>query len=169
MTTTAPPSAALASSPLTASERAELLARYDNGFASIEAALAGISEEELDRRPTPDSWSARMVVHHLADSESRSYQRIRRLIAEDTPQILGYDEGHWAKVLRYDRPIAASLAVVGATRAATSELIALLTEDEWRRLGTHSESGAYGAEEWLRVYVAHAEDHAAQIRTARVQ
>ena len=169
MTTPPPPTTPLTARPLTVTERAALLRRYDEGFALIEAALAGITETELDSRPTAEAWSPRMVVHHLADSESRSYQRIRRLIAEDTPAILGYDEGHWAEVLRYDRPIAASLAVVGAVRAATAEFIALLSEEEWQRPGTHSESGSYGAQDWLRVYVAHAEDHAAQIRAARGQ
>ena len=45
-----------------------------------------------------------MVVHHLADSETNSYLRLRKLLAEDGPTLQGYDEAHWAEVLHYDRP-----------------------------------------------------------------
>ena len=41
----------------------------------------------------------------------------------------GYDEAHWATVLHYDRPIEASLAVLRAVRAASSELLDTLVED----------------------------------------
>ena len=39
-----------------------------------------------------EGWSPRMVVHHLADSESNSYLRLRKLLAEDRPIVQGYDE-----------------------------------------------------------------------------
>jgi hypothetical protein len=140
---------------------------YRAGAAAVESALAGITEMELDRRPTDGSWSAREVVHHLADSESMAYIRLRRLIAEDNPRIQGYDEPVWAQRLHYDRPIAASLAVLKAVRAASLELLEVLSEDEFGREGTHSESGAYTVQGWLRIYTRHAADHADQIRRAR--
>jgi hypothetical protein len=42
-----------------------------------------------------------------------------------------------------------------------------LSEEQWRRAGTHSESGSYSVEDWLRIYGGHAHDHADQIRRAR--
>jgi hypothetical protein len=42
-----------------------------------------------------------------------------------------------------------------------------MTEDDWRRTGTHAESGPYSVEDWLTIYAAHAHDHAAQIKRAR--
>ena len=83
-----------------------------------------------------------MVVHHLADSESMAFTRLRRLIAEDEPVIQGYDEPEWARRLHYDRPIESSVAVVGAVRAASLSLLESLTAAEWERTGTHTESGA---------------------------
>jgi hypothetical protein len=108
-----------------------------------------------------------MVVHHLADSEATAYVRLRRLVAEDEPVILGYDEPEYARRLHYERPIATSLAVLRAVRAASLELLESLTPAEWTRTGTHSESGPYSVERWLGIYAAHAHDHAAQIREAR--
>ena len=137
------------------------------GSAAVDAALDGITEAELDRRPPDGSWTAREVVHHLADSESMAYIRLRRVIAEDNPVIAGYDEPTWAQRLHYERPIATSLAVIHAVRAASLELLQSLTEAEFARESTHTESGRYTVEGWLRIYARHAASHADQIRRAR--
>jgi hypothetical protein len=154
---------------LTDASALDLVARYRAGAAHVDAALAGAAEADLDLRSAgPDSWCARQVVHHLADSETNSYIRIRRLLAEPAPTaIQGYDEAHWADVLHYDRPIAASLAVFRAVRAASSELLDTLVDADLQRSGSHSDSGTYSVRDWLAIYADHAEAHAAQIRAAR--
>lgn len=148
-------------------ERHELLDRYRSGYAAVEGALADITDEELDR-PGPDGgWSARQVAHHLADSEATAFVRLRRLIAEDEPTIVGYDEPEYARRLHYERPVGSSLAVLRAVRLASLELLESLTPAEWARRGTHTESGPYSVDDWLGIYATHSHDHAAQIRTAR--
>jgi hypothetical protein len=149
-------------------ERTALIDRYRTGAAEVGAALAGITDEELDKSPAEaDAWTARQVVHHLADSEAMAYIRLRRLIAEDEPVIAGYDEPEWARRLHYDRPIASSVAVLAAVRAASLDLVERLTDAEWSRSGTHSDSGAYAVDDWLRIYANHSHEHADQIRRAR--
>jgi DinB superfamily len=153
---------------MTPNERADLIERYRAGASAAEDALVGISDEELDRRPPGDGeWTAREIAHHLADSESMAYIRLRRLVAEDDPLIQGYDEPEWARRLHYDRPIEPSLAVLRAVRAASAQLLESLDDAEWSRAGTHSESGPYGVEGWLRIYAGHPSEHAEQIRRAR--
>jgi DinB superfamily len=147
--------------------RADLIALYKAGVSEVEAALEDAGETELDAVPAEGEWSARMVVHHLADSESNSYVRVRTLLAEDEPFIQGYDEKRFASRLHYDRPTEASLAVFRAVRASTVELLDRLGDEDWSRAGTHSESGPYSMDEWLEIYAAHAFDHAEQIRRAR--
>jgi len=51
-------------------------------------------------------------------------------------------------------------------RASSLELLASLSDAEWERAGTHSESGRYSIDDWLRAYATHPHDHAAQIRRA---
>jgi len=148
-------------------DHAALLDRFRSGYADVEAAIAGISEAELDH-PAPDGgWTARQVVHHLADSEATAYVRLRRLIAEDEPLIQGYDEPEYSRRLHYDRPIASSLAVLRAVRAASLSLLESLTPAEWDRQGTHAESGVYSVDRWLEIYANHSHDHAEQIRAAK--
>ncbi len=81
--------------------------------------------------------------------------------------IQGYDEPEYARRLHYDRPIAPSLAVLRAVREASLHLLEALTPAEWDRSGSHSESGRYAVDDWLRIYASHSHDHADQIRRAR--
>ena len=147
--------------------RRALIEQYKEGHRVVAEALREVSDAELDARPGPNEWTAREIVHHLADSEMTSAIRVRRLLAEDRPLIGGYDEVEFARRLYYDRPIAASLEAVKAARSTTAEILERLSEAEWTREGTHSESGRYTVETWLEIYAAHAHDHAAQIRRAR--
>ena len=151
---------------LTSTDRQALLDRYATGFAEVADALDGATDEDLDRHG-PSGWSSRMVVHHLADSETNAYVRLRRLIAEDDPQIVGYDEEEWSRRLHYDRPIETSLEVLQAVRGASEQLLRTLTDEEWARTGTHSETGTYSVDHWLDIYAGHSPDHANQIRRAR--
>lgn len=143
--------------------RKRLLAQYRDGYRAVSEAVAGLSDAELDHVPA-DGWTPRQVVHHLADSEITSAVRLRRLIAEDQPVIHGYDEEEFARRLYYDRPIGASLEALKGARLTSAEIVERLSEGEWGRTGTHSESGAYSVETWLEIYAAHAHDHAEQIR-----
>lgn len=148
-------------------QRRALIDRYRNGPRVVIEALAGADDDELDRAPGEGEWSARQVAHHLADSEATAYIRLRRLLAEDDAVIPAYDENLFARHLHYDRPIAASLEVLRAVRAASAELLDALTDEEWQRTGAHSDSGSYSVETWLEIYATHAHDHADQIRRAR--
>jgi hypothetical protein len=148
-------------------ERKTLIAQYRDGYAAIAEALLKITPEELDARPGPGRWTPREIVHHLADSEMTSAVRLRRLLAEDRPAIVGYDQNEFARRLHYDRPHESSLELFKYARLATAELLECMTEAEWQREGTHSEMGPYTVENWLKIYAEHAHKHARQIRAAR--
>ncbi len=150
---------------MTKQERDPLITQYAAGYDEVEKALRGLPPEKLTAHPIPGKWSAAEIVHHLADSESVSAQRIRKLLAEDHTVIQGYDQETWATRLRYnERDLAPALEAFRATRATTSQLLPGLTEADWAREGWHTESGRYSAETWLRIYAVHAHNHAAQIR-----
>jgi hypothetical protein len=147
--------------------RKELGAKYKDGYRAVAEALSGATDAELDAHPAPGKWSARQIVHHLADSEMTSAIRVRLLLASDRPQIVGYDQDEFSKRLHYDRPIDASLAAFKAARQTTADILDRISEADWAREGTHSEHGRYGMDTWLGIYGPHAHDHAAQIRKAR--
>ena len=153
---------------MTPEDRKKLITQYNDGYRVVAEALAGATDAQLDARPAPGKWTAREVVHHLADSEMTAASRLRLLVATDRPQILGYDQDQFARTLFYDRPIAASLDAFKSARRATAEILERMTDADWARAaGTHTEHGPYTPDLWLEIYAAHAHAHAEQILVAR--
>ena len=151
--------------PMTREERDALVVRYRDGAAEFRAAMADVTDAELDERPIDGEWTVREIAHHLADGELNSAIRLRRLIAEEDPVLQGYDEMTFVRRLHVtDRPIASSIDAAAAARASTLTILEALTEDEWTRTGTHSEQGPYSVEAWLLDYANHPWDHAEQAR-----
>jgi len=149
-----------------AQKRKELIDLYKDGYRAVAEAVAGATDEQLDARPAPNKWTAREVVHHLADSEMTAAIRLRLLVALPNPQIVGFDQDEFSRVLYYDRPIEASLDAFNAARRSTAEILDRLTPAQWLRQGTHTEHGAYSVERWLEIYSTHAHKHADQIKVA---
>ena len=149
---------------LDAAAREALITRYANGPALLRAALAKVPEKARQWRPKPSEWSAHEVIVHCADSETTAAGRIRWIVAEKDPVILGYDQDRWATTFDYhSHPLEPALAAVDAVRANTVALLRRLPADAWAKEGRHTESGRYGAEDWLRIYAEHLEGHARQI------
>ncbi len=152
---------------LSPAARETLIQQYADGPRRLKAALATVPPAALSWRPAPGEWSAHEVVCHCADSEMNAAARIRYVVAEKEPVIMGYDQEEWARTLDYaSHPIEPALATVEAVRANTTALIRRLPESAWSRRGHHSESGPYGAEDWLAIYAEHLENHARQIEAA---
>src|SRR5262249_8721612 len=150
---------------MTPEERNTLIQQYAAGFAEVMNALEGFPQDSLSSHPIANKWSAKEIVHHLGDSESTSALRLRRLLTEDKPVIQGYDQDDYAIRLKYnEREMAPALDAFRAARETTTQILKLMTDSDWLREGEHTESGRYTPEDWLRIYAAHAHNHAAQIR-----
>ena len=98
-------------------ERAALVEQYARGPERIREALARVPGEALKWRPEPGKWSAHEVAVHCADSETNGALRIRYLIAEKEPLIVGYDQDAWARRFDYHaQPLEESIAAAAAAR-----------------------------------------------------
>ncbi len=150
--------------PLSREERASLIDRYARGPTLLKAALAKIPAQALKWRPGPKQWSAHEVIVHCADSETNAHTRLRYLLAEAKPVIVGYDQERWAGALDYHTlPLEPALATVEAVRANTVPLLRRMIDADWQQVGEHTESGKYAAEDWLKIYAEHLEKHSRQL------
>ena len=153
---------------MTPEERHVLIKQYGDGYDEVIRALDNFPAESLGAHLIPGKWSAREIVHHLGDSETASAIRLRKLLVEDDPVIQGYDQDQFATRLHYnERDMAPALEAFRAARETSMQLLPMLSNSDWQRAGTHTESGRYTLEDWLRIYAAHAHNHAAQIRRLR--
>jgi hypothetical protein len=154
---------------MTSQERQKLIAQYKEGYNEVTRSLEGFPASLLTSHPIEGKWSAAEIVHHLADSETTSGLRLRSLLVEDHPRIQGYDQDAYAERLNYNnREMAPALEAFRSARTTAAQLFEFMSDADWRREGTHSESGLYTTEDWLKIYAAHAHNHAAQIRRLRV-
>jgi len=145
-------------------ERQALIGRYADGPRRLREALSHVPDAARRWRPAPGKWSVHEVICHCADSETNAAMRIRYVLAEQSPTIVGYDQEAWAQQLDYsEHPLEPALATVEAVRANTVPILARLPENAWTRQGTHTESGRYSVEDWLRLYAEHLEVHSRQI------
>ncbi len=150
---------------MTQRERQAKIEQYAEGYEQVAAALDGFPGEALVAHPFAGKWSACEIVHHLADSESVSGQRLRKLLSEEYPVLHGYDQDAYAVILRYNlRDMAPALDLFRAVRLSTVQLLRQMGGEDWTRPGWHTEHGLYTAETWLDIYSVHAHNHAAQIR-----
>lgn len=153
---------------MTHAEREQLIAQYAAGYDEVVESLEGFPEDQLSAHPIQGKWSAREIIQHLADSEMNAAIRLRRLLAENRPVIHAYDQEDYAARFNYnERDIAPALDSLRSSRATTMQIIQHISDADWAREGWHPESGRYTAEDWLRIYAAHAHNHAAQIRRLR--
>jgi len=145
---------------------AKFASDYEASTQLFLAEVKSLNASDLDRSDV-EGWTPRQVIHHLADSETQSYARLRRLIAEPGTIIQGYDEVKWADspTLGYsDTDVTTAIEVFAAVRKSSYQLILRLTEAQLENSGTHSESGEFSVRKWLESYTNHPKDHAAQIR-----
>lgn len=142
---------------------------YAQATAEFDQLASAVPPELLGSRQ-PGEWSARQIIHHVADSEAQSYARLRRLVSEPEGSIIqGYDEGAWAEceALGYETlPVENSLAVYRAVRDSSLDVLRRLTPEDLDRQGVHTESGDYSVRTWITNYTAHPIDHADQLRRA---
>lgn len=150
------------------SETKELLERFRRGAELIATVMTGAAGSELDFVPEPGKWSVRQIVAHVADSEIVGADRFRRIIAEENPTLIGYDQDAWARNLNYaHRKTSDSLETFRRLRAENWELLKDLPEAAFERKATHSERGPITLRDLLKTYAAHPEAHARQLREVR--
>jgi len=147
-------------------ERQELIEKYGRAYEDFATALKSIPREAWAFKPEPKEWSVHEVVIHLADSETNSYLRARRLIAEPGQPLMAYDQDVWAIELDYhSQSTEDAMAVLKGVRQMTYDLINGLPDEVWSNTAVHPEyDEPYTFEQWLRIYADHPYVHIEQIQ-----
>ena len=147
-----------------------LIDQYDAAGPALRPAIAGLSREDLLAHPVPGTWSIQEVVIHLADSDGIGIDRMKRMIAEERPLLIGYDETKFAQRLCYaDQSAADAVELFDLNRRQFARVLRQLPRDAWARPGVHSERGLVTLGGALPHYVHHFEHHLKFIREKRAK
>jgi hypothetical protein len=97
---------------------------------------------KLDVSYREGGWTARQVIHHLADSHANAYVRHKRTLTEDYPTIAPYDEVSWAELTDVTAvPIEASLQILQGLHLRWATLLSTCSDAQWERTAFHPGSG----------------------------
>jgi hypothetical protein len=130
----------------------------------LRALVNGVDAGRLRRRPGPGEWAIIEVVGHLADTEERALDRVRRMLAEDHPQLEPFDQAALAVQRRYlDLDLQAELARLEQLRGQHLAVLDGLDAPGWERTGQHGQHGAMSVELYETHVAAEEVDHLAQI------
>ena len=148
----------------------ELLERFRQGPEVVAAAIRDAAGSELDFKASPNQWSVRQIVAHLADAESANVVRLRQVISEDHPTLAPFDQNAWAERTDYSkRNPSQALETMRRLRVDNYELLKDLPAEAFSRTGNHLRRGIMSLLDLLRLFTEHAENHAQQIRQVRAQ
>jgi uncharacterized damage-inducible protein DinB len=146
----------------------QLIDRFVAGGDTLAAALEGVTQQQLDAHPGPGDWSIRELVVHVADSDAIALDRMRRVIAEDRPQLLGADESAYVRTLHCDKQsIDDAVQLVAIGRRQFGRVLRALDRDVFDRVGVHNEAGELTVLDLLRIYADHLEYHVGFLRAKR--
>ena len=137
-----------------------LIDQYLKGSDDLRMAVRGLEREDLLAHPVPGTWSIQEIVIHLADSDLVISERMKRVIAEDNPPLIGFDESKFVRNLHYaEQSVEDAVNLLELNRRQMARVLAKLSDSAFDRKGTHNERGVMTLETLLRGAVTHLAHH----------
>jgi hypothetical protein len=153
---------------LSPEERARAIDSIAAAPKALRAAVAGLSDAQLDTPYRPGGWTVRQVVHHVPDSHANAYVRFKLGLTEDGPTVRAYNEADWAELPEAKgAPIEPSLAFLEALHVRWVLALRGIRPEEWGRGLVNSESGPYTLDQLLAMYEWHGRHHVAHVTELR--
>lgn len=139
--------------------------------ARMRAAVAGLSDAQLDTPYRDGGWTVRQVVHHVADSHVNAYVRVKLALTETSPLVKPYDENLWAVLPDSRMPVAPSLAILDGVHARWVALARSMDPGQFTRTITHPEyrEGPLTLDFVLQQYAWHGRHHVAHVTALRTR
>jgi hypothetical protein len=154
----------------------QLIEQFAGGGEKLSLAIRGLTREDLLWTPdemdakTIGKWSIQQVVIHSVDSDLVCSDRLKRMIAEHNPTLIGYDENKWVANLFYDDQDAEdAVELLDANRKLFATVLRKLPESAWSRKGNHNERGEIAVGGYLKSTVEHLEHHISFIHKKRAK
>lgn len=136
-----------------------------DAIAAFPAELkAAMPAAQLDKPYRDGGWTARQVVHHLADSHMNAFIRFRLALTEDKPTIKPYNEGEWAKLPDMKLDPSISIQILDGLHQRWLAMLKTFTDADFAREAVHPEHGPRTIDWFLQLYAWHGRHHIGHIK-----
>jgi len=150
------------------SQLKQFISEIEQTPARLRAALAGLTEPQLETPYRPSGWTVRQVAHHLPESHMNAYVRMKMALTEDNPTIKPYDEARWAETPDVrNTPVAVSLTLLESLHQRWVVLLKALGPTDFARTFVHPESGSWTIGRYVAPYAWHGKHHVGHITSLR--
>jgi hypothetical protein len=144
----------------TKQELQECISRIESLPARVEALFKNLSAKQLDTTYRDGGWTARQVLHHVADSHTNAYIRVKWTLTESTPTIKAYDEKLWAETPEIKLDPAISITLLKALHAKFVALLKLLSDNDLQKQFVHPETQKHvRVDRMIALYAWHGDHH----------
>ncbi|MGL4632212.1 MAG: YfiT family bacillithiol transferase [Leadbetterella sp.] len=133
----------------------------------LKESVSAITEKQLDTPYRPNGWTARQVIHHMADSHTNMYVRVKLALTEENPRISPYEEQLWAGLSDYMLPIESSLQMIEAIHLKLVNVLKSLSEKDFEKMYFHPQNGnSVPVRNVIHLYKWHGLHHLEHIKLA---
>jgi len=154
----------------TADERQAAIDSLAAAPAKFRAAVAGLSDAQLDTPYRAGGWTVRQVVHHVPDSHVNAFIRLKLALTEDNPTIKPYDQEAWSRLEdARSTPIETSLMLLDAIHDRWLRVLRAMSPSDFARTLYHPENDPMNLDQLLALYEWHGRHHTAHITNLRAR
>jgi hypothetical protein len=145
---------------------------FETGGEILRKAIQGLTRDDLlwvpPRNEDVGLWSIQQVVFHLMDDEIIWTARLKSVIAEDNPKIMGFNESKFAAKLFYEaQDPNVAVKILDLNRRQFATVLRNLPESAFSRTGDHSDIGIFSLEQGITWEVEHLHHHVHYIEMKR--
>jgi uncharacterized damage-inducible protein DinB len=145
----------------------EQMARMDRTARDLAAAIAGMPDHLLAKRPDDENWSALEVLCHLRDTEESFMTRFWMVMAMTDPKFPPAEPDRWASERQYQRNDAReAIEAFRVRREETLRFLRGLRPEQMERGGLHATRGRMTIADFVGLIAGHDDNHLDQLRRA---
>lgn len=137
-----------------------LTERLSNQHKTIASIIIKLNNRQIQQRQITGTWSIHENIAHLAKYQPMFIDRIRKIIAIDTPMFEAYNADNdpdfeiYCAFTTYEL-----LKKISADREVIHQLIIHLPPDKLDRIGNHPKYGSLSILEWTEFFLLHEAHH----------
>jgi uncharacterized damage-inducible protein DinB len=145
----------------------EQMARMQRTADDFAAAIKGVSDAMLSKRPDEKNWSAKEALCHVRDTEESFMVRFQSMMEMDEPKFPAADADRWATERQYQRNDASeALQAFRVRREETLRFLRGLRPEHWDRGGVHATRGRMTVKDFVGLMAWHDDNHLDQLKRA---
>ena len=138
----------------------ELLAEMRSFGETVRKQVEKIGLKNLSVPTKPGGWNGIQQIHHLADAQAMAFYRIKLMISETNPTIVGYNQDTWMTLGDSTKKnVDTALDLISGVYKRWADLMEGITDEDWDRQGNHTEAGEVVVSNMFEYYLEHGKSH----------